>query len=75
MILPYIEKDPKAFFTPEAYRKARDTMIRFAERRAESVRRQMNGQLAANTELQKSEDRVDTSDISIRDMGGLPERQ
>ena len=36
---------------------------------AESVDRQLNGQLATRSEDQREEDLVDASGISIRDMG------
>ena len=36
-----------------------------AERRAESVRRQLSGTLASRTEQQNPADRVDTSDIDL----------
>ncbi len=71
LIFPYIEKDPKAYFTPDRSKKARETLIKFSELRAESVRRQLSGLLAAKTELQNEEDRVDASGITITDMGTI----
>ena len=71
LILPYIEKDPKAFYTQDQFKKAYETVLRFTELRAESVQRQVNGQLAARSELQAKEDQVDASGISIKDMGSL----
>ena len=71
LILPYIEKEPKAYFTPDEFRTACETVLRFTELRAESVRRQVNGQLAARSDMQDVKDKVDASDISIEDMGSL----
>ena len=68
-ILPYLEEDPKAFFTPEESRKAYETLIAISDLRAESVDRQVNGQLATRSEDQNEEDKVDASGIAIEDMG------
>ena len=69
LIRPYIEKDPKTSFTPDRFQIAYETMLAIAELRAESVDRQLNGQLATRSEDQREEDLVDASGISIRDMG------
>ena len=66
-----VRKDPKAFFTPDRSQKAYETLIRLTELRAESVRRQLGGQLASRSELQSDKDKVDASGISIRDMGSI----
>ena len=71
LILPYTEKDPKAFYNPEEFKKAYSTVLKISELRAESVRRQLNGQLAARSEDQAEEDKVDASGIFIKDMGDL----
>ena len=71
LIIPFIEKDPKAFFTSDKYNKAYETLLAFAKLRADSVSRQVNGQLATRSELQKEEDKVDASAISIKDMGSI----
>lgn len=71
LILPYIEKDPKAFFKPDESGKAYETVLRFTELRAESVHRQLNGQLAVRSDMQVDKDKVDASGISIKDMGSL----
>lgn len=69
MIAPYVEKDPTAFYTPEEVNKAVQTIKEFSMRRAESIRRQLDGQLSSVTDQQSLQDRVDTSGISISDMG------
>ena len=71
LILPYIEKDPMEFYSSERFRKAYETVLRFTELRAQSIRRQLDGRLASRSELQKKEDRTDASSISIKDMGSL----
>ena len=71
LILPYVEKDPKAIFTPDQFKKANATLLGFTELRADSVRRQADGQLATKSELQAEEGMVDASGISIGDMGSL----
>ena len=73
LILPYIEKDPKAFYKKDDFAKAFETLLRFTELRAESVQKQLDGQLAARSELQAQEDKVDASGISIMDMGSAME--
>lgn len=69
LILPYIKKDPKAFFKPDEFKTAYETVLRFTELRADSVQRQVSGQLAARSDIQADEDKVDASSISIKDMG------
>ena len=71
LILPYIEKDPKAFYTQDELKKAYSTLLRFSELRAESVRRQINGKLGSRSGLQAEEDMVDASGIRIKDMGSI----
>ena len=71
LILPYVGKDPKAFYTTEEFKEGYESLIRFSELRAESVRRQVNGQLASKTGMQSDEDKVDTSGITLRDMGSI----
>ncbi|MGI6220895.1 MAG: CotH kinase family protein [Coriobacteriales bacterium] len=71
LILPYIEKDPKAVFTAEEAAKAQATINEITKLRAESVRRQLSGELASKTDLQEAGDKVDASGISIADMGTL----
>lgn len=71
LILPYIEKDPKAYYTRDEFIKGYTTLLAFSKLRAESVRRQVNGQLATRSELQSQNDKVDATGILIRDMGSV----
>ena len=73
LIRPYLEKDPKAFYNTDRSRKAYETVLDFTEMRAESVKKQVNGQLAVRSEMQAKEDRVDASEITLPDMGSMHE--
>ena len=69
MLLPYVEKDPSAFYTAEEFTKAVRTLKEFCLLRAESIRRQLDGTLSTKTSEQKAADQVDASSVSVRDMG------
>ncbi|MBR6703859.1 MAG: CotH kinase family protein, partial [Lachnospiraceae bacterium] len=69
MLLPYVEKDPSAFYTAEEFTKAVQTLKEFCLLRAESIRRQLDGTLSTKTSEQKASDQVDASSLSVRDMG------
>ena len=71
MLLPYVEKDPTAFYSAEEFRAACDTLRQVCLRRAESVRRQLDGTLASVSELQRTEEKVDASDLRLVDMGAF----
>ncbi len=73
LIVPYLEKDPKAFFPPEKNRKAWQTVLAVAELRAESMLRQTDGRLAVRSEDQDEADKVDAAGTVIADMGSLDE--
>ena len=68
MLLPYVEKDPTAFCSAAEYKKGCETLKQFGIRRAESVRRQLNGDLATISEEQSDRDKVDASDLRLLDM-------
>ncbi|ACV22884.1 Inner spore coat protein H [Slackia heliotrinireducens] len=69
LIAPYIEEDPKAFFSPEKHDTAYQTLLMFTELRAESITKQLDGKLATRSDSQDDADKVDASDMSIEDMG------
>ena len=71
MIRPYVENDPTAFYTVEEFDTAYNTLLKFCLLRAESYRKQLNGELATKTSQQNASDRVDASDISSSDMGSM----
>lgn len=69
MIRPYVEKDPTAFYTLDEFDEAVTTLKAFCEKRAESISKQLNGKLGCTTDTQKSEDKVDASDLTLSRMG------
>lgn len=71
LIRSYLEKDPKAFYTADRSRKAYETVLGFTEMRSESVKRQLNGNLATKSEMQEKENQVDASGITLQDMGSM----
>lgn len=69
MISPFTAQDPSAFYTFEEYEVGVETLESFCGLRAESVRAQLAGSLAADSSLQDTADQVDASSITISDMG------
>ena len=69
MILPYVEKDPSAFYTSEQFKTAYETLKSFCSLRAESIRKQLDGKLSTKTSEQKDADKVDASSVVISNMG------
>lgn len=69
MIRPFVKKDPSAFYTAEEFEAGVDMLKSFCLKRAESIRLQIDGKLAAVTGEQNEADRVDASDIDISAMG------
>lgn len=70
MILPYVEKDPTLFYSVDEFKHGFEVLVDFCLRRAESVRRQLDGKLATVNAEQQAQDRVDASNLRIMDMGG-----
>lgn len=73
MIAPYVQKDPSAFCTFEEFEQGVSTLREYCERRAESVRKQLNGEIPSTEEGQSADKSqfVDASHISISDMGSM----
>ena len=69
MILPYVEKDPTAFFTLEEFKNGSAALKRFCKLRAESIRRQLDGKLPTDSTKQAAEDKIDASDLNVMEMG------
>ncbi len=69
MILPYVEKDVSAFYSVDEFKTGYETLKEFCKLRAESIRKQLDGQLATDTTKQDAEAKVDASAINIQDMG------
>ena len=70
MLLPYVEKDPTLFYSVEEFRHGFEVLVDFCLRRAESVRRQLDGTLATVNSEQNAADKVEASDLFLMDMGG-----
>ena len=73
MIYMFVEHDPTSFFTLSEFETAYGTLREVVLRRAESIRKQLDGGLATVTEEQQEEDRIDASDIDISTMGSPAE--
>ena len=69
LLAPYQEKDPNAFYTKEEFVKGCDVLRQFCLRRAQSVRKQLDGALATDSAKQNPGDKVSASDLDVRDMG------
>ena len=70
LMLPYVEKDPTAFFTPEEFKTGCETFLEFNKRRTESIRKQLSGELSTCSGDQDQESKVDGSDLHVLNMGG-----
>lgn len=69
LILPFVEKDPTAFFTTDEFEIGCETFKVFCMLRAESVRKQLSGSLSTWSDRQDNQYKVDASGIHIDDMG------
>ena len=69
MIRSYVENDPTAFYTVDEFDAAVSTLKSFCEKRAESIGRQLDGKLGSTADSQKSEEKVDASDLTLSKMG------
>ena len=58
MIEPYVETDPTSFCTPEEFKEEYQLVVNFFQKRAESIRKQLDGSLSKVTAEQDPEDRV-----------------
>ena len=71
IIRPYVEKDPTAFYSVSEFDTAAATLKQVCLLRAESIRKQLNGELSIRTETQEAAAKVDASGINIQSMGGM----
>ncbi len=71
LISPYVEKDPTAFCTYEEFQKGVEALREFCLLRAESVTKQLSGELPSTSEGQEADSTglVDASSLSLSDMG------
>lgn len=73
MIAPYIERDPTAFCSYDDFLLGVDTITRFCQLRAQSVRGQLDGTIPSTIAAQ-AEDKsafIDASDVWLPDMGEI----
>ena len=73
MIAPYVEKDPTAFCSYEEYLTGVETFVKFCLLRAESVEKQLKGEIPSTLAGQETDtqNRVDASEIWLPDMGEI----
>jgi hypothetical protein len=71
LIKPYVEEDPTAFYTIEEYEAAVPVLEQFGRLRAQSIKGQLDGTIAATTEGQQAEQStlVETGDLNLSVMG------
>ncbi len=65
----YIKEDPTAFYSYEEYKEANQMLSLFCEKRAESVRSQLDGTLEKTTAAQSSENKIETGGLELSAMG------
>lgn len=65
----YVAEDPTAFYTYEEYTEANEMLKIFCEKRAESIRKQLDGELAGTASEQTDEAKVDASAVTVSVMG------
>lgn len=72
MITPYLEQDSSKFYTMEEFEKAVETLQTFCDKRAQSIRGQLDGSIPSTSQGQQNSDAlVDASDITTSDMGSM----
>ena len=69
LIRPYIEQDPTAFYTVQETDRAYQLLRELSLRRAESIRRQLNGTLSPITAEQDKSEQVDGNGIDLSELG------
>ena len=65
LIRPYVYKDPTRFYSTDRFEREVESMKAFCIKRAESIQRQLDGALSADTMAQEAEAKVDASDVVI----------
>ena len=69
LIRSYVEEDPNSFYTAEEFDTACESLKLFCSLRSESIRKQLDGTLAAITKEQNKADMVDASALNLLSMG------
>ncbi len=68
MLLPYVEKDPTAFYSADRFSSSSRALCTFCMLRAKSIRRQLEGDLSTETQNQLPDDKIDVPMITIADL-------
>ena len=71
LLRPYVEKDPTAFYSVEEFDQGVQTLKQFCLLRAQSIRKQLDGDLATQTDQQDSAAKVDASGLQLSTRGGM----
>ena len=71
LIAPYVQKDPTAFCTYEAFEAGVATLRQFCLLRAESVEAQLIGTVGSTTETQINSTLINADHLNISDMGTM----
>ncbi|PKM69093.1 MAG: spore coat protein CotH [Firmicutes bacterium HGW-Firmicutes-2] len=73
LIGAYVEKDPTAFCTYEAYKKAIDTLTTLGTLRSESILGQLEGTIPSTNETQETakEKLIQADTLSLEDLGSM----
>ncbi len=69
MLLPYVEKDPTAFYSVDEFKQAYSTLKEFCNLRASSIRAQLDGKISTVTSSQEENKKIDASSINVNVMG------
>lgn len=71
LISEYVEKDPTAFCDYDVFLKGTETLEKFCLLRAESVKKQLNGEIGSEAGTQIAETLVSAEGLSLSDMGSM----
>ncbi len=73
MISPYVQQDPTAFCSYEDFQQGIRTIYDFCSLRAESVRKQLSGEIPATIkgQLEQPDKKVDASSVWLPDLGEI----
>ena len=69
MLLPYVEKQTSAFYTADEFKAGYAALRQFCLLRAESIRAQLSGTLAASTSEQEDAAKISADGLELKDMG------
>lgn len=70
-IYPYIAKDATAFYTPSEHSVGFGVMKKFLDKRCQSIKAQLKGDIPSTEEGQKESSNLVTADFSVDEMGTM----